>query len=443
MKKSLILLACVSLIVSTAGDAWSATKKRKHGHRHKAGAHSIHKNTESLKPSASEAIASVATPSPSGWFDKFEVGWKKGLQFKNKDESFSLKIRNVIQARYEYDSNEQALDKNTFQIRRLKTSFEGNAFSKNLDYKIQFTWINSTLADILEDAYVDYKFNPAARLEAGQFAIPYNRQEMTSSGRQQFVDRSLAADEFRFTSIDTASTTTCTLPGGGTVTGSGVTCGAGATSTTTTTNTPRSFYYDTGLMLHGDFLDKKLEYAVAVTNGSGNTRVNGNKDFLYTGRLVWNAMGAYGYSEGDTENLEHPSLALAFDGGYNVRDTDETTFIQLGSDIGFKYKGFSLQGEYFFRNVDPLGPNNTTRDHGYYAQAGYFIIPQHFEVAARASQVILSGPSNNKAEYTLGLNYYMFGHDLKLQADYSYLPRQTAADTMHDQRFRLQLQAWF
>ncbi len=437
MKKIISGALCASLVLISASPAFSATKKRKKV-RQAASQQKVQQTDNSL---ATTAV--VAAPAAS-WPDKFEAGWKRGLTFKSKDGNYSLKIKNRLQARYEGEINDSADDKNTFRIRRLKTSFEGNVFSKNLDYKLQLSWINSNLQDVVEDAYLDYKFNPAIRLRTGQFKIPYNRQQMTSSGSQQFVDRSLASDEFRFSTVDSTSRTTCTLPGGGTVTGSGISCGGGATSASTTTNTVRKYHYDIGLMLHGEFLDKKLEYAVAVSNGNGTNRVNSNNDFLYTGRLSWNVMGDYGYSESDLNDSEHPSLAVGLLSGYNVRDIDETKFLQLGTDIGFKYRGFSLQGEYFLRNNNPTGAANSTKDHGYYAQAGYFIVPKKFEIAARASQILFSGANNNRSEYTASANYFMLGHhDLKLQAEYSYLPRQSAAGTLNDHRARVQLQAAF
>ena len=196
-------------------------------------------------------------------------------------------------------------------------------------------------------------------------------------------------------------------------------------------------------MIHGNAWDKKLEYAFAATNGSGLNKINGNNEFLYTGRLTWNPLGNYGYVESDIENSEHPALTIAANGGYNVEDeTDKKVFL-AGGNIGFKYRGFSFQGEGFMRNNNPTGANNSSRDYGYYAQAGYFVIPKHLELAGRASQVFLDGPSNNKAEYTAAINYFFFGHDLKIQADYSFLPTQTVAKTEKDHRVRLQLQAWF
>jgi len=58
---------------------------------------------------------------------------------------------------------------------------------------------------------------------------------------------------------------------------------------------------------------------------------------------------------------------------------------------------------------------------------------------------------DNLREYTVGLNYYLYGHNLKLSVDYSYLmgeltPTPTTTvpvDDQHDNRFRTMAQFYF
>ncbi len=433
MKKVLTGLCVASLILVGSTSAWSTTPSKK-----------TNKNAVESSQEIKSAEPAVTLPPPaSTWADKFETGWKKGLFFQSKDKKFSMKTRIRMQPRYEYTANDNKADDSTFRMRRLKFSWEGNAFSKNLSYKVQIVPTASKSEDFLEDAALTYKVADEFKFNFGQFKVPYNRQQITSSGRQQFPDRSLASDEFRFSTIDRATTTTCTFPGGGTVAGVGIACGSGATASTSDKDTARKFHYDLGAMFQGELFNKKLEYNLAFTNGSGLNRTNANKDLLYTGRLVWNVLGQYGYSESDVEGSEHPALMIGASGGYNVQDVTKTKILQAGGELGFKYKGASLQAEYFLRHNNPTGTAKSTKDHGYYAQAGYFVIPNHLEIAARASQYLKAGASNNKSEYTGAVNYYFFGHDLKLQGDYSYLPRQESSGNLADHRFRLQLQAWF
>jgi len=450
MKKMIASLCCLAFILAFSSDAFSATKKRR----------SKKATTPAAEPApVAELPPPPPPPPPPGWWDKFETGWKKGLYFKSKDEKFSLKFRIRMQDQFQFQTQNVALkpDDYTFRIRRLKLSWEGNAFTKNLDYKFQLNVAAlSPIQDMLEYAYADYRFFDWLKVQAGQFKVPYNRQQITSSGRQQFVDRSLASDDFRFDAIDNSTTVTCTLPGGGTVTVSGLSCGAGATAVTNQVNVPRKFQFDPGIMIHGDPFGKKMEYYIGITNGQGPTRANVGSGFLYTGRAVWNILGQYGYSESDTEYSEHPALFIGGSIGYNDQDFTNNKFIHAGAEAGFKYKGFSAQAEYYLRNnrisnitgLKGVALGNTV-DHAYYAQAGYFIIPKHFEIALRASHEFIDGLQNNKGEYMGGLNYFVFGHDLKVQFDYAFIPTQVNPNnffgdgTINEHRVRLQLQTWY
>jgi len=450
MLRKIFIVVSVLATTFLALEGFSATEKKPHKKPHAS--HKYHtKKVSAPAVTSAPAPAPESAPAPAtrsgGWFDKFEVTWKRGLTFISKDQKYALKFRILLQPRYEFQSYNTALegkdDQNTFRMRRLLLSWEGNGFTRNLEYKVQVNAVAQEWKDFLEDAYINYRFKDLLQVEFGQYKVPYIRQQINSSGRLQFTERSLASEEFRWTATDASTTTTCTLPGGGTVSGTGISaCGGGATKTSTTTYSERKFHYDTGLMIQGQAFDRRLEYYASVTNGSGPNRLNVNNEFLYLGRTVWNILGQYGYAEADVDYLDQPALFIGGSGGFNSQDNTQTKIAQAGGEIGFKYKGASLQGEYFYRHKNPLaGP--TTGDHGYYVQTGYTVIPKHLELAGRVSEVFLAGPKNNKSEYTAGINYYVFGHDLKLQGNYSYLPTQYAAGTANDHRVIVQVQTWF
>src|SRR4030095_1754322 len=197
MKKIIASFCCLALALAFSSEAFSATKKKR---RYRKAPPATSTPVASPEPAA----APVAPPPPPGWWDKFETGWKKGLYFKSKDEKFSLKFRIRMQGQFQFQTQNAAKkdDDFTFRIRRLKLSWEGNAFTKNLDYKFQLNVVAlSPVQDMVEYAYIDYRFYDALKVEAGQFKVPYNRQQITSSGRQQFVDRALASADFRFAAL--------------------------------------------------------------------------------------------------------------------------------------------------------------------------------------------------------------------------------------------------
>ncbi|HZV46739.1 MAG TPA: porin, partial [Thermodesulfovibrionales bacterium] len=76
--------------------------------------------------------------------------------------------------------------------------------------------------------------------------------------------------------------------------------------------------------------------------------------------------------------------------------------------------------------------------------------------ASGLNPVSVNGGTNNAIEdnlqeYTVGLNYYFYGHNLKISVDYSYLVREFisvpgstgSVDDQNDNRFRTMMQYYF
>jgi hypothetical protein len=77
-------------------------------------------------------------------------------------------------------------------------------------------------------------------------------------------------------------------------------------------------------------------------------------------------------------------------------------------------------------------------------------VPEHWELAARISGVDFQEANNpatfykKTTEYMLGLNYYLYGHSLKVQLDYSFLDQDPfAGSNRSNNRVRLQTQFLF
>ena len=125
------------------------------------------------------------TPPPTTWHEKFEVGWKKGLFFQTKDKKYSLRFRGRIQPRFTYTVNSNKVANNpdtvSFQMRRAKVNWTGNVFSKYLDYNVQLSMAVSNIDELLEDAWLDYRFYNPLRIQIGQFKVPYIRQNIIRS----------------------------------------------------------------------------------------------------------------------------------------------------------------------------------------------------------------------------------------------------------------------
>lgn len=345
------------------------------------------------------------------------VGYKKNFFAKTCDGNYSLNVKGRVQLRYagELHDDDGAANANAHSllIRRARLDFSGNVITPDLTYDLQLDLGAIPAAadnNMLYYAWMNYKVMDQFQLMGGLHKIWFNRQEITSSGKQQFVDRSLANERF---------------------------------------NLDRSI----GVVAHGDFNEKMVEYYLSVVNGR-NTRnaINTNQELGYVARIAFNPLGEYGYEEADVKESE--DVALTFGGAGGLWHEESTVgagvqnrVISGNADFGVKYSGFSTQGEFFFRNSQVGAASQN--DMGYYVQAGYFLVPKHFEIALRHSGlwddtgndginlnmnsgsitglggvndgVDETADSDNEYEYTAGLNYYFKGHDLKLQAQYSLI----------------------
>ncbi|HYG63557.1 MAG TPA: porin, partial [Thermoanaerobaculia bacterium] len=135
-------------------------------------------------------------PTPKPASPAFTIGWKDG-KTSIETKSALVQISNRVQLRFTEAMPEVGEDRGSFRIRRAKTKFEGWVYNKNLTYELQLNWPDT--ANPLEDAVINYDFTQgkkAFQLKAGQFKVPFGRQELTSSGSQEFVDRSIVSNFF-------------------------------------------------------------------------------------------------------------------------------------------------------------------------------------------------------------------------------------------------------
>ena len=107
--------------------------------------------------------------------------------------------------------------------------------------------------------------------------------------------------------------------------------------------------------------------------------------------------------------------------------------------------GIYATAEYLLSQADGDDSDASVRSHGFYVQAGYFIIPSDLEVAARYGYIDPNRDVSNDLRSEVGgaVSYYFHKHNLKLQADVRNLHRQVAAGSTDDMQYRLQAQIIF
>lgn len=354
----------------------------------------------------------------------------KGLTATSADGSSKIKIGGYGQLIYRYtDFDDSTIDdKSDFDIRRFKLQIQGNVFSEKFGYKFQGEMASGFRT---EDALINYNFVPALTLQAGQFKPPQARQELTSSSRQLFPERSLANDTF---------------------------------------NLGR----DQGLQAGGSCAEKLVEYSLGIFNGNGPNTGNVDDNHMIAGRIDVNPLGAYEMDEAGWpadkplvnfggsfawQEIGTGDVGGGFDADNDVMDValaldslDAADFTaSYGSDLAWllwtaninaTWMGASFVAEYYRLEAEPDFGDEWDAD-GYFVQAGYQVIPNKLELGVRYSEIdstdANASASFDRSETQFGANYYFFKHLLKLQTDIT-LVKDDLADNSDDLIYRLQAQ---
>lgn len=366
---------------------------------------------EVKREGAPEKETKAEAPSGDEWTKKIEVGYKKGAFIKTTDDRYSLKLNVRTQGLFRYEALEDRKDTSNFSVKRARLLAGGNVYYPWMQYNTQITLEGGSAA--LRDAYIEAAYFDWATPRIGQYKVPFDREFLTSAFNLQLIDRSIASSQF-------------------------------------------SLQRDIGIQLSGKFLHNQFEYGAGIFNGSGANQSNVNNDFMYVGRVVWTPFGSYPYSQAALDTPDTPKLAVGVAGGYlpglepgerktlagplgniNIMPVESDVY-QLAADLAFKYQIFSFEGGYYFRNIDPNEPTpfGDENAQGFYLQGGFFVIPKKLELAARYAWVNPDNPNqtddNEQQEYTGGLSYYIYGHDLKLQANYSFFSNETKTGDKDD-----------
>ena len=366
---------------------------------------------------------------------KVDKPFDERVFYKDGKTNFVMKnglvqLSNRVQARYTY-LDRLNNDRGAFRIRRAKTTVEGNAYGGMWRFKLQANWVGGNVVNsaslgtsttpptlttsvtrgpVLEDAEIWFAKFPLATVWMGQGKSYFGRQELISSGKQQFVDRWLGNARF--------------APG-----------------------------RDQGIGLIGMPAAKTFEYNVGVYNGNLlNQSSNDNVEYMYIGRLVWTPKGEYKLEESAHDYPETPKLAVGVSGLLNTttRNQLDTDIRRLGGEMAFKWRGFNTTGEYFYEEAERNGTDLLSR--GYYVQGAYLFSNRKFEVAGRYGFIddelltltisdLNSSPLADAREYGAGASWYFDKHNHKLQAN--WVRYEDKLNDLHIDEFAAQMQLVF
>jgi phosphate-selective porin OprO/OprP len=283
--------------------------------------------------------------------------------------SRALQISGLIQTRYQ--GFEQIGVNNAFDLHRARLDVKGD-INDNWNYEVYTEFANTTK---LLDAYTSYKIADALKFTAGQFKVPFSLESLVSDSQLEFIDRSQVVEALAGRSKDVIG---------------------------------NQNGRDIGLQAGGSFVKVNdhylFDYTFGVFNGAGydvTTDNNNHKDIA--GRFT-------------VHPLKNLAISADFYNGQGNYGTPVKNQARKrgGFDVRYVTGGLSLTAEY------DKGTDGIIKKDGWYAQAGYFVIPKKLQLAARydtfdPNKIIAT---DRTSWYEGGVNYF-FNAWAKLSVDYS------------------------
>lgn len=309
-------------------------------------------------------------------------------------------------------------DNDRFYLRRARLNATGK-FLEEFDFRLEMDLAgslsnSSALRAQMTDGFINWNRYPAANVRAGQFKTPFGFEQLYSDPRLITIERSLVNDRL------TASR-------------------------------------QLGAQVGGDLLEKRLSYAAGAFNGNSvNNNFNDDDRFFLAGRLAglpWQgklggqsaawSVGGNVFSSQDA-NVPLPDLGLDStpatpdrDGIFSGKRTG------TGLDTQLVAGPVEIWAEYLRVRFEPDSgiPRRRFDAGGWYGQGSLFVVSKRLQIVLKYETFDPSFEldDDDTDTATLGANYYLKGHDLKLMLDYLRTDAPGPADSQDKIIARLQV----
>ena len=381
----------------------------------------------------------------------------------------------------DYRANRSGNEASSFNLRTARLYFMGHLFSPDFKYYVQLAGETAENAQApgaisVFDMNVTSTHISWLNVQLGQYKVYFNRSQINSTAAMQFASRALAMDAFTASGMNRRDVGITIMNDEevypvnyyfGVFNGSGplVNRFVQFSSEEPTEGCP-------GGQTGGNPFPSPSGCPVNQRSLNANVRTNVNQ-LMYVARLQANLMGRAGYGEGDLAYSETPQMAIGGGYAYNPAIDTSTNNAFVGIDLAnltarralatygnarilgqgvvdfstwtldsvFKYRGFSVQAEYWFRNVTRhnkelpcmqttgvggpctvFAPGQFGNSTGWYVQSGYYLIPRKLEFAARYAwwDPDTRSASDLIKEVDISLNWFLNGtYDHQIMLTYS------------------------
>ncbi len=329
------------------------------------------------------------------------------------DENISFKVR--LQPRLDMGDITRRADRTVYEsesdayLRRTRLEIVGRP-RKNLLYIVALSgdrWDQKGRSDkvTLGYALVNYRIADQLNLELGIAKLPYSRGALTSSSRLLLIQRpvivALSARFFK--------------------------------------------YFAPHIMLHGKLAGGILAYNIALSDGLQA----GDSDRAFSGKMVtasgdpggvvrleWSPPGRAEGRKSDSHQGIGQHLTLGMNGAWQndieLEDIGKESRLLLGTDLSYHRESLSLQAEYIYMKRDAVDEIELS---GWYVQGGYFFKNWQIEPAVRFGLLDKNADvdADRTKVFTGGLNWYLEGHALKVQANvFHYVFDRNAREVLNE-----------
>ncbi|MFQ5428615.1 MAG: porin, partial [Thermodesulfobacteriota bacterium] len=338
-----------------------------------------------------------------------------------KDGDKYVKIGGRIQLQYHYMNSKTATSdpagEDKIFFRRLRPFIEGSVLK---NWKGKFQWdMGDAVGDnemAIKDAYIGYSGPHNIKIEFGNAYFRFSQEDLTSSKKQQLVERTFAGDH--------------------------------------NYGSPER---NAGLHLTGAFLDKKLTYGFSAAIASVDpdskkldfdTPVNRNADFnegyMAGARVSYHPFGHLKMSQGDLGKgglkavVNLASFVWQNDDDNNTYtnasgfDTSSGKKFDVESVVGFevsaaaRFQGASVDAEFNSFNAETvdrtatggLYQNGSTTLQNIAIEGGYMVLAKRLELVAGFQRQDADNYAKKWKRTSIGANYFVKGHNLKAQVTY-------------------------
>jgi hypothetical protein len=286
----------------------------------------------------------------------------------------------------------------------MRIIFEGHAFTPDLQYKFQWETANGTGNVFLQDAWARYKFADHFKVQVGQFKDTVFHEETVADQVVLTADRSFIN----------------ALIGGGNIDRiQGI-----------------MLMYDNNdrvranLVFHDGYNTKNTDFTdfaggtAFIGVGDLNWGVSGRAEYLASG--TWKQYDDFS-AIGNKQDLLVLGAGVDYSEGGDSNVLFHTVDAQWENSSGLGAYG-ALMGICREIGDGSTVPTGTYYDWGGLLQAGYMVATKcevfgRFEyIDVDADALTIADAESTLYEFTIGTNYFMYGHNVKFTADLSWLP---------------------